>query len=350
MTERSSFVGPGLWCLAAAMLFGVTAPIAKPLVDRAGPVLLSGLLYAGAALAVAPFALFDWRRHGRVPRQTLQRLFGAAFFGGIVGPVLLLAGLAMAPASTVSLWLTLETVATAVLARLFFGEHLGATGVLATLLVVGASVGLTGAAPHDTRAAVLVGLACVAWGLDNNLTALIDGVSTAEITAFKGVVAGAVNVPIGLWLGGELAGTGLAVALGIGAIGYGASLVLYVAGAQQLGATRSQLVFSTAPLFGLAAAFVLLGEPLGGRHAAAVLAMGAAIWLLQRESHGHAHRHGALEHTHWHRHDDDHHDHAHADGSVPSGWHQHSHRHEPLSHSHPHRPDLHHRHTHDAAD
>jgi hypothetical protein len=202
----------------------------------------------------------------------------------------------------------------------------------------------------------LVGLACIAWGLDNNLTSLIDGYSTAEITGFKGLCAGIVSVPIGLFLGGTATGTQLMAALLIGAIGYGASLMFYVAGAQQLGATRSQLYFSTAPLFGLAVAWGVFGEYVGLSHFVAIGIMATALWILYLESHEHKHHHEEQEHTHWHRHDDGHHDHDHRHHQhepasaehSPSAWHQHRHTHTAKTHRHAHSPDLHHRHSHAA--
>lgn len=343
--RRSS--GPVAWCLISALLFGATTPAAKPLVEGMGPVLLSGLLYCGAALVVTPSALRDWRRHRHELRRARAQLLGAVFFGGVIGPVFLMWGLSLAPAGSVSLWLVLETVATAVLARLFFREHLGPLGWLATALVVIASASLTEPGRAGAQAVILVGLACVAWGLDNNFTSLIDGYSTAEITWIKGVTAGAVNVPLGLLAGGAVTWPTLGGALAIGAVGYGASLMLYTAGAQQLGATRSQLFFSTSPLFGLAVAWLAFGEHVGIEHGVAVALMGLAIWLLHLESHEHAHHHAAVDHTHWHRHDDGHHDHDHEGEVAASRWHQHPHSHEPKAHQHPHRPDLHHRHSHD---
>jgi drug/metabolite transporter (DMT)-like permease len=342
------------WCLAAAALFGATTPLAKPLVDEMGPLLLSGLLYWGAALAVFPAALADWRRHRRhrlhyrSGRANRGRLLGAAFFGGVVGPVFLLWGLSLAPAGSVSLWLTLETVATAVLARLFFRETLGAMGWLATLLVVIASAALAAPELGGAKAALLVGIACVAWGLDNNLTALIDGYSTSEITWFKGICAGALTIPIGWLAGGQVSPATLTFALLVGAVGYGASLVLYIAASQQLGAIRSQLYFSTAPLFGLAVAWGGFGESIGLQHLIAIVLMTTALWLLHRESHSHDHQHEALIHTHWHRHDDGHHQHEHDQAASSGIWHQHPHEHAALTHGHAHRPDLHHRHLHES--
>jgi uncharacterized membrane protein len=180
-----------------------------------------------------------------------------------------------------------------------------------------------------------------------NLTAVIDGVTPAQTTFLKGLAAGSMNVTLGVLLGSSTAtGTDVLGALGIGAMGYGLSLILYISGAQQLGATRSQLIFSTAPVWGVALSWLWLGEPVQPSQCIAAGLMAMALWLLHRERHVHAHAHAAIAHTHWHRHDDSHHDHAHAPGMNPRGWHTHEHTHEPVVHTHAHRPDVHHRYAH----
>jgi len=338
---------PAVWCLLAAALFGASTPAAKLLTDSLGPFLLSGILYLGAACVVSPFALKSWGGQRTVDRQSRWRLAGAALFGGVLGPLCLLSGLSVADAGSVSLWLNLETVATAVLARLFFKEHLALRTWAAVALVVGASLLLGSGRPEGGVAVGWVALACLAWGIDNNLTAVIDTYSPAQVTFVKGVVAGTVNLSLGYWFDpSALTPWTAAVGLGVGALGYGASLLLYVAGAQQLGATRSQLLFSTAPLWGLALAWLGLGEPVLGAQLAAALIMGFALWLWHQEHHEHTHTHAPITHRHWHRHDDGHHEHPHETPMAPGAWHAHEHHHGPIEHTHPHRPDLHHRHEH----
>jgi len=311
------------------------------------PLLLSGVLYLGAAMAVAPWALRGLSGLRGVDRKNLTRLSGAVLFGGLLGPVLLLTGLSLSPAASVSLWLNLETVATALLARFFFKEHLDRNTWLAVALIVAASILLSPGSPRGGLAMGFVALACLAWGLDNNFTAVIDRFTPAQVTFAKGLVAGSANLVLGLLFDPEPAalwafGGGLAV----GAFSYGASLLLYIAGAQHLGATRSQLVFSTAPAWGLGLSWLVLGEPLQAVHLIAAAMMGFAIWLWHRERHAHLHRHHRFTHRHWHRHDDGHHDHEHDGPVAPGTWHSHEHTHEEQEHAHPHRPDLHHRHDH----
>jgi hypothetical protein len=197
------------------------------------------------------------------------------------------------------------------------------------------------------RGALLIGAACICWGLDNNLTSIIDGWTPAQSTAVKGTVAGTTNLAIASLLGGGVSGlepATLVTALTVGAVCYGVSLVLYIRGAQQLGASRSQILFSTAPFAGVAVAVILLGDELNSLFIVAGALMAAGIALLHREHHGHRHRHTATVHTHRHRHDDGHHSHDHE--ADVAGWHIHEHEHDDVVHEHAHRPDLHHRHVH----
>ena len=269
-------------------------------------------------------------------------------FGGVLGPIALLVGLKSAPSASVSLWLNLETTATAVMAWAFFKEHLDTRAWIANGLVVVAGIAL--ASPEGfalAPPAVLVVIACLCWGLDNNLTSVIDGYTPAQTTAAKGLVAGAVNLCLGLALEGTPGNAAsIGLALSVGALAYGASVVLYIRGAQQLGATRSQMIFATAPFLGTAVAWVGLGEPVLPMQLVAVLGMSAALGLLLKSKHQHEHRHSAMAHTHAHRHDDGHHDHAHTDPHSDA-WHTHAHSHDAVTHDHPHMPDLHHRHAHD---
>lgn len=332
------FAAPALWCLLAAALFGASTPVAKALLGDVGPVTLAGLFYAGAALATAPSALRQpWTR------AELPRLVGACLFGGVLGPILVLLGLRLAPAGSVALWLNLEAPATALLGWAFFKEHIGRRTWAAAGLTWLASVVLVGpAGGADVRAALLVAAGCFCWGLDNNLTAVIASYSPAQTTFVKGLVAATVNLTVGLSLEGAPTG-GVAGALVVGALSYGASIVLYVAGAQQLGATRAQTIFATAPFWGVVLAWVR--EPILVAQVLAGALMAGALALVYGERHTHPHTHEALRHTHWHRHDDGHHGHTHPEGPV-AGWHSHPHEHEAGTHTHPHVPDLHHRHEH----
>ncbi len=127
-------------------------------------------------------------------------------------------------------------------------------------------------------------------------------------------------------------------------LGYGASITLWVRGAQQLGAARGQVIFATAPFIGAVLSWVVLADSIEVVQLIAMPLAAIGVALSLRSAHEHPHGHRVVEHTHEHDHPDDHHDHAHADGFT--GRHSHVHEHRELVHSHPHVPDLHHRHDH----
>lgn len=338
-----------IYALLSAALFGAATPLSKALLPSFSAYQLAGLLYLGAALGTAASA-FEKSKHvqpWRMDRRNLIRLSGAILFGGILAPLFLLLGLKAASAASVSLWLPLELVATAILGRVLFRDHLGKFGWLGMAGVVAVSVLLGyGEGAAGVRAGFLVMLACVSWGLDNNLTSLIDAITPAQSTFWKGLVAGAINLTIGVSMqgfGGTVAT--VASALGVGALCYGASIVLYITAAQNIGATRGQMFFASSPFFGVALSAIMLGESLQVLQVAAAILLVVSLVLLFRDRHEHAHIHEQLEHEHSHRHDDGHHDHEHPADLVIER-HSHRHMHEPVRHAHPHWPDLHHRHGH----
>src|SRR5271165_779767 len=188
--------------------------------------------------------------------------------------------------------------------------------------------------------------ACAAWGLDNNLTRKVSLANPLQIVEWKGLVAGPVNLAIGLCAGGSLPGAfAVLLAALVGFFGYGVSLALYVLALRHLGAARTGAYFSTAPFVGAVIAVVALGDNVTLGLLAAGVLMALGVWLHVTEHHEHEHIHAPLDHAHPHAHDS-HHRHAHEPDDPPGEPHTHRHRHGALSHAHPHAPDMHHQHRH----
>ena len=323
--------------------------MAKWLLGQVDPWMLAGLFYLGSGCGL--WLVRRLRRSGPVtlaPNEWLW-LAGAIVSGGVVGPVLLMFGLTNMPASAASLLLNAESVFTALMAWVVFKENVDRRIVLGMAAIVLGALILSwperdGLADMVPTLAVLG--ACLAWGLDNNLTRRVSLNDATWIASVKGLVAGGVNLALALALGAKL--PTLPFVLGAAVVGfcaYGVSLALFVLGLRHLGTARTGAYFSVAPFFGAILAVPLLGEPLSVKLMLAGLAMGAGVWLHLTERHQHFHSHEVMEHTHEHVHDE-HHQHAHADGLTAGEPHRHAHRHESLPHSHAHYPDAHHRHDH----
>lgn len=351
-SNRQKGVG---FALLAAVLFGLSTPLAKSVSPHVEPVLLAGLLYLGSGIGLGGYSLLRLARKQSHPREAaLKRadaplLIGAIITGGMVGPLLLMWGLAQTPASSASLLLNLEGVFTALLAWFVFKENFDARIAWGMALIAAGGICLSWMGRPEVGvpwgSLAIVG-ACFAWAVDNNLTRKVSAGDPVQIAMLKGLVAGSVNTLLGLGLGAKLPGLPVLLAVSaIGFFGYGLSLTLFVLALRHIGTARTGAYFSTAPFVGAAVAVAVLGDSLSAEFFIAAVLMAAGVWLHLTEHHEHEHRHEALIHDHLHIHDEHHH-HAHAHDIAPGEPHSHPHQHEELMHSHPHYPDIHHRHGH----
>ena len=340
--------------LIAAALFGASTPFAKALVGQVAPVMLAGMLYLGSGIGLlACFIVRALASRGEhtagLTAPDLPWLAGAILAGGIAGPLLLMLGLTLTPASSASLLLNLEGVATALMAWFVFKENFDRRIFAGMLLIIVAGILLSWEQIPVSGlpwGALAIGAACLCWGIDNNLTRKVSASDALQIAGIKGLVAGSVNLALALTLGARWPALPMVLTAGIvGFCGYGLSLVMFVLALRHLGTARTGAYFSAAPFVGAAVSLLLLGERPGPVFWAAAVLMGVGIALHLSERHQHEHRHQPASHAHPHSHDL-HHQHGHDfdwDGAEP---HVHAHHHQEIRHVHRHYPDIHHRHEH----
>src|SRR5260370_1527339 len=151
MTKEPSSSGV-VFAIGAAALFGASTAFAKLLLGELDPIVLAGLLYLGSGVGLGIWGLL--RRHVGTARAEagLRRadfpwLAGSIACGGVAGPVLLMLGLAVTPASSASLLLNLEGVFTALLAWFVFKEDFHRRIPLGMAAVHARRVGLSWAGP-----------------------------------------------------------------------------------------------------------------------------------------------------------------------------------------------------------
>lgn len=338
--------------ILSAFLFGLSPVACKVIVGEMPSSLLAGLLYLGSGLGLTGVVLsqpapvygtlrsLSWRQRAN--------LAGAIISGGVAAPLFLAYGIRSGTASEVSLLLNFETVATTLLAWLFFHEHIGYRVWLGKACIIGASifVVLTGSrGVHLSLPGLSVLAACFLWGIDNNLTRELESLPASLLACMKGWSAGIFNVVLSLFLfNSQVTAFQVSAALVIGALSYGASLVLFIHALREIGAARTSTWFATGPFIGIILSVIVLGERPPGEYWVAALFMLSGIFFLYGEAHRHPHRHERFTHAHPHEHDE-HHLHEHEEGES-GRTHDHFHVHEPITHAHLHWPDIHHRHTH----
>ncbi len=325
--------------------------------------MIAALLYGGAALALLLVRGFlgHEQEESPVQRHDLPPLLGLTVLGGMVGPICLVEGLTLLSAGSASLLLNLEAVFTLLIAVLIGREHLSRKGLIAAVLIVGGAVLLTEGSLNGANllGTLLIGGACLAWGIDNNLSQRLSLRDPLQVALLKAIGASGPMLILALAVGQSFPSWPVLLGLlVIGALGYGFSIWLDLLALRHLGAARESVVFSTAPFVGVMFSVLVLREAFtsGMAIASALMLMGIAVLL--KEDHAHWHRHAELRHAHRHRHDptggDLHHSHEHTGDEpltrTPQGpyWHAHEHQHAPIEHEHAHVSDLHHRHNHHA--
>ncbi|MBI2333144.1 MAG: EamA family transporter [Chloroflexi bacterium] len=352
---RRSFY-PVLQALMAALLFGASAPLAKLLLGEVQPIPLAALLYLGSG-AGAFIMLLVQRLHmggksteAHLNRSDLPWLVGAMLAGGVVAPIILLLGLKHTPASTASLLLNFESVATTIIAVYLFKEYIDRRITWSVILMTISSILLSwtnGQWGFSLGALGILG-ACILWGLDNNLTRHISARNPLIIVGVKGLGAGSFSLALSIVLGQSQPSIKIIIlAMLLGSISYGISIQFFIMAMRHLGAARTSTLFAAAPFMGVMFSLLLLQESPQFLFWLALPIMVAGTWLMLTENHDHHHIHEPAEHTHIHSHPDEHHEHV-CPTSAPliNGAHSHAHCHVLLEHSHPHMPDLHHIHEH----
>ena len=346
-----------LRALAAALLFGASAPLAKLLLGEVEPIPLAAFLYLGSGLGLLVVKLFQRRQQtgeqaeAQLVRADLGWLAGALLAGGVAAPIVLLFSLKSTPAATASLLLNFEGVATTLIAFFIFKESISRRAWWAIALITTASILLSlnfNAEWGISLGAVGIIDACILWGLDNNFTRNISAKDPLVIVTLKGLGAGSFSLVLALILGANFPSWQVVLgALALGSLSYGVSIVLFIHALRGLGAARTSALFSTAPIAGILLSILIFRELPGWLFLAALPLMVLGAWFLVNDEHQHAHVHQEVVHDHAHTHDDGHHLHGHT-GSIP-GKHSHVHTHEEVAHTHHHMPDLHHRHVHTSA-
>lgn len=273
--------------IAAAGLYSLSVPLSKLLMGAVDPGVLAGLLYLGAGVGMWTFL---GARHavggGSSSRPMTRR--DVPYAAGMVvldvaAPLLLMAGLRTTPAASVSLLNNFEIVATAIFARMLFGERI-TPRLWAGIVVMTASCALLTVEPSAGLAlspgSVLVLGACLCWGVENNCTASIADCDPALVVAIKGMGSGMGALAVALLGGSSLPGPAPALlAMLLGFASYGLSILAYVCAQRGLGAARTSAYYAVGPFIGVAVAWALFGAAPGVGFLAALALMALGSWL-----------------------------------------------------------------------
>lgn len=332
MADRK--VKAALFALLAASFYALNVPFSKRLLQEVPPTLMASFLYFGAGAGVGVLYLFHWReerREDRLAGEDLPYTVGMVLLD-ILAPIFLMLGISTGSSANASLLGNFEIVATALIALLVFKEKVSPKlwTAIALITISSAILSFEGSGSFQFSAgSILVLLAAVCWGLENNCTRKISQKSTYQIVTIKGLCCGTGSFVIAAVIGESVPGieyVGLAMMLGFTA--YGLSIFMYIRAQRELGAAKTSAYYSVAPFIGTFLAFVVNGERLTVKYLFGLLFMVAGTAFVAADTlvcnHKHVHTH-QITHTH--------------DGTTHTHTviHEHSHNHIRQPHEHNHR-------------
>lgn len=242
--------------LLAAALYALSAPFSKLLLDYFSPTMMSSLLYLGAGLGMIIVTLFQKKRIDDKPFSKNDiPLLALMVTLDIVASILLMLGLKSAQAENVSLLSNFEIVATSLIAFLAFREKISNKLWLAVILITLSAVVLSIQDP--TAFEFSAGSLCVVgaascWGLENNIMRKLSSSDPYRIVITKSLGSGIGSLLISFVLHEMSFSWGYAsLALLLGFVSFGLSVLFYVKAQKGLGAARTGALFAAAPFIGV---------------------------------------------------------------------------------------------------
>ena len=252
--------------LLAAVLFAISTPLSKKLMENIPPTFMAAFLYLGAGVGVGIMYIFNYKKEDKSLKLDKSDFkYTIAMIGlDILAPLLLMLGIKLGSASNASLLENFEIVATSLIALFIFKEKISYKLWIAIFFIIISSFILTfnGKTSLDfSIGSIFVLLATISWGLENNCTKKISEKSTYQIVTLKGIFSGLGSLFIGLLLKEKIINYKyIFLAMILGFVAYGLSIFLYVRAQRDLGASKTSAYYSVAPFVGAFLAFIINGE------------------------------------------------------------------------------------------
>jgi drug/metabolite transporter (DMT)-like permease len=275
-----------IFAVLAALLYAINIPFSKLLLKDVQPTMMAAYLYLGAGLGIGVLSLFKKKATAsekeKFEKKDFPFVFGMVILD-IAAPIFLMFGVKNSSSSSASLLNNFEIVCTSLIALLIFKESISKKTWLAIILIAVSSFVLSFSDISSFKlswGAVLVLLATLCWGLENNCTRKLANKNTFSIVIIKGIFSGLGSLIVALILRESFASlTSLVFALALGFVAYGLSIFFYVKAQGVIGAAKTSACYSLAPFIGALLSFLIFKESLRATYfiALAIMVMGTAL-------------------------------------------------------------------------
>lgn len=309
------------FAILASLLYAINMPFSKLLLNKISPTMMAAYLYLGAGIGIGILYLIikkkDNSESTKITKKDMPYVFGMIILD-IFAPILLMFGLKDSASSNASLLNNFEIVCTSLIALFIFKEVISKKMWIAIILIVLSSFMLSLEDIGNFKfswGSILVLLATVCWGMENNCTRNLADKNTYSIVFIKGIFSGLGSLIIALLIKESFGSIiYILLALLLGFVAYGLSIFFYIKAQGIIGAAKTSAYYSLAPFLGTFLSFLILKEKLNISYfiGLVIMVLGTIIVVIDTLSrkHTHSHEHIIIEnneekiivHTHEHIH------------------------------------------------
>jgi drug/metabolite transporter (DMT)-like permease len=257
-----------IWAVLAAVLYALSSPISKILLNEIPSTMMAALLYLGAGIGMSVIGLFrkkidKSRSEMKLTKKELPYVIGMIILD-MAAPILLMLGLSITDPANVALLNNSEIVATTLIAFFIFKEYISKRTWIGIILITFASMILSFEDINSfdfSYGSLFVLLACVCWGFENNCTRMLSTKDPLQVVIIKGFGSGICSLLISIIMK-ETSNNVLYIiaALALGFVSYGLSIYFYVYAQRELGAAKTSAYYAVSPFIGAVVSFIIFLE------------------------------------------------------------------------------------------
>lgn len=289
MANRTNKKGIAI-ALLAAICYSISSPLSKLILNYLSPTLMAGFLYLGAGVCMLFIFLFRMifkkkiNKEKKLTKKDLPYVIGMVVLD-IAAPILMMFGLSTTSAANASLLNNFEIVMTSLIALLFFKEKisprlwLGIGGITISCVILTFE---SYEALNFNLGSILILLAALCWGAENNCTKKISSSDPLEIVLIKGLCSGTGSIIIGLCIGERIELVNIwaiFATLGVGLIAYGLSIFLYIYAQRFIGAAKTSAYYAINPFIAAIFSLIIFLEIPNWQFVLAIIIMAIGAWL-----------------------------------------------------------------------
>lgn len=261
--KKSSNIGIIL-ALLSAFFSAFNVIIEKKYINRLSSEKILFLMYLGAGIGLYTIHKISKKKNknnsNRITKREIPKIV-IIVLCELASSFLLMEAIKNIEASLVSLLTIFEIVATSLCAYFMLDDKVEKNEVIAIIFVLLGGFILNfkdGVFNNINYYSILVILACLCWGIENNLTALLSSKEPALFTSIKCGSVAILYLVLVILKGDFTINTPVLILYGF--ITYGLSILFYAISTKYIGASKATLVFSFTPIFGVILSIIFYKE------------------------------------------------------------------------------------------